>query len=613
MHSERVKVGTAHPLVSASHAALCQEALLAAVKELERGAGGLSAWQLHAVDVFAAKFLPVLQRAFPGRKSGLDWVPLAGIEERALDIAAWDRLRERGIADETLSWVVDVPVPTQPFPKYERHLKEYLQRRAMLDLLDDVLWVQRPNPLSATIEVVPDDIRLELEYRELLLLGAPSYIQDLLRRHEPCSRGAAEGIQEYAEKVLRRLPELWLPTERRLRILFRMAEALASRWREDYSELRAIGDATLIATMQVASEALHEDPVLILGPSGTGKELAARAIHALSRRRQGPFRVANLGGLSSELAASELFGHLRGAFTGAVMRHHGLFERSEQGTLFLDEIGDASPLVQVQLLRVLSEGTIRPVGSSEEVEVNVRVVCATNRNLEELVSQGKFREDLYYRLRGSWAIRLPPLAKRSPEDVQAIWETLTHKAHQELPHTPSRTCLQRLGKDGRIIEVIEAEELVSQVDEDEIDEKVDLEIDAPGSPGPKADKLDSEEIEALVARCERGNIRELEHLAREFARWKTVSMNSSVAEILDFLSRVQAGPRSITSDQQPSAPGPIGLDEVLDWIQKNLLDTALGEADGDFTHAAKRLGLTEAALRKRHLRLGKRLRSAKAR
>ena len=155
--------------------------------------------------------------------------------------------------------------------------------------------------------------------------------------------------------------------------------------------------------------------VLIYGESGTGKELVARAIHGRSRRSGGRFVMAELAGLSEPLQSSELFGHVRGAFSGAFQSRTGLFVEASSGCIFLDEVSGASPALQVALLRVLEEGSITPVGSDKPRQVDVRVIAGTNRNLPELVRMGLFRQDLYYRL-SVFPLEIPPLRER-PEDV----------------------------------------------------------------------------------------------------------------------------------------------------------------------------------------------------
>ncbi|HEU4623163.1 MAG TPA: sigma-54 dependent transcriptional regulator [Steroidobacteraceae bacterium] len=167
----------------------------------------------------------------------------------------------------------------------------------------------------------------------------------------------------------------------------------------------------------------HDSTVLILGESGTGKEVAARAIHDLSPRRQRPFVAVNCGAIPAELLESELFGHEKGAFTGAIAARKGRFEIAEGGTLFLDEIGDMSPTMQVKLLRVLQERVFERVGNHVPMRCNVRIIAATHRNLEESMARGTFREDLFHRL-NVFPIEMPPLRARL-EDLPLLVRDFT--------------------------------------------------------------------------------------------------------------------------------------------------------------------------------------------
>ncbi|QCR35275.1 two-component system response regulator GlrR [Nissabacter sp. SGAir0207] len=207
------------------------------------------------------------------------------------------------------------------------------------------------------------------------------------------------------------------------------APAADERWREAIVTrsplmLRLLEQARMVAQSDVS--------VLINGQSGTGKEVLAQAIHAASPRAQRPFIAINCGALPEQLLESELFGHAKGAFTGAVSQREGLFQAAEGGTLFLDEIGDMPLSLQVKLLRVLQERKVRPLGSNRDLEVNVRILSATHRDLPKVMARGEFREDLFYRL-NVVNLKLPALNER-PEDIPLLANHLLRAAAQR--HKP---------------------------------------------------------------------------------------------------------------------------------------------------------------------------------
>ena len=189
----------------------------------------------------------------------------------------------------------------------------------------------------------------------------------------------------------------------------------AEDWRSEIITRSAVMEERLAQAHMVAGT---DARVLITGESGTGKELLARAIHKASPRRHKPFVAINCSAMAEELLESELFGHEKGSFTGAIKQHRGLFQAAEGGTLMLDEIGDMPLRLQVKLLRVLQENTIRPVGSTESIPVNVRVISATHRDLQQLMAMGGYREDMYYRL-NVVHIEMPSLA-RHREDIPLL-------------------------------------------------------------------------------------------------------------------------------------------------------------------------------------------------
>jgi len=241
---------------------------------------------------------------------------------------------------------------------------------------------------------------------------------------EMAVRATKLGALDFLEKPLS-TDKLLVTVENALRLSRLEDENRELKKRLGKHQLVGSGAAMKKLIAQIDRVAGSETRVCILGETGTGKELVARAIHDKSQRHDGPFVTLNCAAVPAELIESELFGHEKGAFTGAAGRHIGKFEQAEGGTLFLDEIGDMPVAMQAKLLRVLEEGEVERVGGNQPVKVNVRVVVATHRNLEQLVEQNTFRRDLFHRIY-VFPLLLPPLRER-PEDFA---ELVSHLARQ---------------------------------------------------------------------------------------------------------------------------------------------------------------------------------------
>jgi two-component system response regulator PilR (NtrC family) len=285
--------------------------------------------------------------------------------------------------------------------------------------------------------------------------------------------------------------------------------------------------------------------VLITGESGTGKELVARALHSEGARASQPFVAVNCGAIPEELMESELFGHKRGAFTGAFTDKRGLFQEANGGTLFLDEIGELSPNVQVKLLRVLQERTVKPVGDTTEQEVDVRIIAATNRDLEAEVARGAFRSDLYYRL-NVVEIRLPPLRQRR-EDIRLLAEHFLRRFGSEQART------------------------------------VGLSVEA---------------MRKLEAYDYPGNVRELENIIE-----RAVALSSSPVIGLEDLPELAVQP---ASSEPPASfpPEGVDLDRLLSDYERGWILRALELTGGVRKRAAHLLGVSFRSLRYRLEKLG---------
>ncbi len=268
----------------------------------------------------------------------------------------------------------------------------------------------------------------------------------LIRIEFPADAPPGVFIRQLLEEILAPLTSLF-ENDYRLRELERLratAEAdrrslLARLGRESLSETIVGADTGLRGVMQRVSQVAPTDAsVLILGETGSGKEVVARAIHERSLRHGGPFIRVNCGALPPELIDSELFGHEKGSFTGALGARRGWFERADRGTLFLDEVGELPLAAQVRLLRVLQDGALQRVGSEEDIQVDVRVIAATHRDLPHMVQEGGFREDLWYRI-AVFPIILPPLHERL-EDIEPLARHFIRRAAHQLgvPEPPLR-------------------------------------------------------------------------------------------------------------------------------------------------------------------------------
>ncbi len=293
----------------------------------------------------------------------------------------------------------------------------------------------------------------------------------------------------------------------------------------------------------IARVARSQAPVHISGESGTGKELVAKLIHESGPRSDGPFVAVNCGAIPTELMESELFGHKRGSFSGAVSDKKGLIQSAEGGTLFLDEIADLPLHMQVKLLRVIQEKAVRPVGEQLEVGVDVRVLSATHMNLSNLVAEGKFREDLYYRV-NVIELRVPSLRER-PEDVTELAESI----------------LRRLGRRMKIVPPMLGEDAAA----------------------------------ALESYSFPGNVRELENILE---RAITLTTSGEIG-LADIQLRSSPGSSAKTSN---AASAPLG--DHLEVIERDAIVKALEQTRYNKTAAAKILGMSFRALRYRIKKLG---------
>ncbi len=364
---------------------------------------------------------------------------------------------------------------------------------------------------------------------------------------ETAVEAVRSGAHHFLEKPVE-LPELLLLIEKALESqrLTREVERYRDGHRWEFSDVTLVGRSFALKRIAdvVTRLALRGSPanVLIRGESGVGKDVVARAIHARGPRRPGPFIAVNCTALPESLIESELFGHRAGAFTDAREDKRGLFELAEGGTLFLDEVGDMPPGAQAKLLQVMETRMMRRVGGVREIPVDVQVIAATNRDLEQAVAEGRFREDLFYRL-NVVPIEVPPLRKR-PEDVAPLALHFLDSLSKELTISPRH--------------------------------------------------LTPEALRALEAHDWPGNVRQLRNVLERILLLEdgeTIEMGSLPSE----MTRARGGGmHTPTQDFVLPAEG-VHLDE----LEKTLLRQALDRTRGNKTQAARLLGITRDALRYR--------------
>lgn len=352
-----------------------------------------------------------------------------------------------------------------------------------------------------------------------------------------------------------------------------------------------------IQLKQIAESAIQVAPtnitVLITGESGTGKELIARAIHANSKRKDKPFVAANVGALAEGVVESELFGHEKGAFTGAVSRRQGLFETANDGTIFLDEIAEFKPSTQVKLLRVLEERSFMRVGGSSDIKVDVRVIAATNQNLEQKVKDGTFRSDLYFRL-AVVKIDVPPLRER-PRDIPILVHSFIQKLNERSTRKISGVSDEALELFMRYHWPGNVRELRNFL-ESQLALAPDRRIEAP-------------DVKRYIEKQEQANRqlpvvtgRSVQTAEHELIIQAILSLRSEIINLREALSergqlrpeqRVEPGGASWVS---PERSGQIPADLNVEEMEKELIGRALEYTQGNRKKAAQLLGIGERTL-----------------
>ncbi|MDO8847740.1 MAG: sigma-54 dependent transcriptional regulator [Coriobacteriia bacterium] len=438
--------------------------------------------------------------------------------------------------EKNMRWVLSQALEAEGYEVAEAaDGKEALS--SIADQAPDLLILDHKMPAPDGMEVLRR-IRAKGHRFPVIMLTAHGNVQTAVEAMKA-------GANEYLTKPFD-LDELRLSIEKVLQMsalaaeVDRLREELDRDW--DVDGIVAADPGMLDMLETVRKVAASEATVMLYGESGTGKELVARAIHRLSSRAGKPFISISAGALPETLLESELFGYEKGAFTGAVNAKPGRFEMANGGTLFLDEIGDISPAVQVKLLRVLQERTFERLGGTRSIEVDVRVISATNRDLQQLIADGTFREDLYYRL-NVVPLTIPPLRKRSTEIPLLV-------AH----------FLEKFGAGKRTIA--------------------------------------SAAMEALVTYQWPGNVRELENTIERVV----ILSHGEIIEADDLPAEVRAGVAVCDAGSRCFVLPDSGLD--LEEVELDLVRQALDRAGGSVPQAAKLLGLTTKTLEARMERYG---------
>jgi len=464
-------------------------------------------------------------------------VALASPEEQAHARRALAHLEVEAVssADELDEALVRACASILVFSSDERVLMQFL----------DALWRshETSTALPGELPIAPVTLCTELESERLLPLFKAGRVYDVLR--PPLDR-------RHLAHIVDRSCERWA-LQLELRWASMQLEGMtggprAPRSPRETSRSAMTGKVVRASqAMQrvyelIETVAIHDVPVLLTGETGTGKELAAREIHARSKRANTPFVAQDCGALTETLLESELFGHVRGAFTGATTDHPGLFQIADGGTIFLDEIQNTSPALQAKLLRVVEEGEVRPVGSAKPRQVNVRLIAACNVDLKQAVKEQRFRADFFYRL-NRFPIELPPLREHREDIVPLI------------RHFIPMLCEQM--------------------------DRPEPEID------PRVERL-------LVGYDWPGNIRELRNVV-ERALLLTPPGEVLGPEVL---------PTELHADGESSAAESGGLEQQLDAYERRLIKDALDRNNGVIRRAARDLSVNAVTLARRMRRLG---------